>query len=85
MAEEEVDLATPAEIRRLAPDEVLAIVDHYKPIRLSVPAWFESPAMRGLIDPGVAAMMDEAFAVDHGDHRQAARRGLARLLPTGRA
>jgi type IV secretory pathway TraG/TraD family ATPase VirD4 len=46
MSEDEVDLATPRELRRLGPDEILAIVEHYKPIKLTVPAWFESPAMR---------------------------------------
>ncbi|WP_344806728.1 hypothetical protein, partial [Microlunatus ginsengisoli] len=62
---------------------ILAIVDHYKPIKLTVPAWFESPAMRDLIDPAVAQMMDEAFALDLADD-QPTRRGLARLLPSGR-
>lgn len=85
MAESEVDLATPAEIRRLPPDEVIAIVDHYKPMRLVIPAWFESPAMRELIDPGVVKMMDDAFAVDLADEDEPdTRRGLARLLPSGR-
>ncbi|GAA3605791.1 type IV secretory system conjugative DNA transfer family protein [Microlunatus ginsengisoli] len=84
MSEEEVDLATPGELRRLGPDETLAIVDHYKPIKLTVPAWFESPAMRDLIDPGVAQMMDEAFALDLADDQPTSRRGLARLLPAGR-
>lgn len=84
MSENEVDLATPAEIRRLPPDEMIAIVDHHKPMRLVVPAWFESPAMRQLIDPGVAKMMDEAFTVDLADDQPDTRRGLARLLPTGR-
>ena len=85
MAEDEVDLATPAELRRLPPDDVLAIVEHYKPMRLRAPAWFESPAMRRLMDPGVVEMMDRAFAVDHGDDQLAARRRLGRLLPSGRA
>lgn len=86
MAEEEVDLATPGELRRMAPDEVLAIVDHYKPMRLTVPAWFESPAMRALVDPDVAKMLDDAFAVDLAeDDEQSPRRGLSRLLPSGRA
>ncbi|MFP5283816.1 MAG: type IV secretory system conjugative DNA transfer family protein, partial [Actinomycetes bacterium] len=83
MAEEEVDLATPAELRRLNPDEVLAIVEHHKPMRLVAPAWFEAPEVRRLVDPAVAKMMDEAFAVDHGED-QPARRGLGRLLPSGR-
>ena len=84
MAEEEVDLATPAEIRRLSPDEVLAVVDHYKPLRLTVPAWFESSQMRELIDPGVAKMMDDAYAVDLADDPPTGRRGFGRLLPSGR-
>ena len=74
----------PGELRRLGPDEILAIVEHYKPIKLTVPAWFESPAMRDLIDPGVAQMMDEAFALDLADDQPTGRRGLARLLPSGR-
>jgi type IV secretory pathway TraG/TraD family ATPase VirD4 len=45
MSEDEVDLATPGELRRLGPDEILAIVEHHKPIKLTVPVWFESPAM----------------------------------------
>ena len=89
MSENEVDLATPGEIRRLPPDEVIAIVDHYKPLRLVIPAWFESPVMRELIDPGVAKMMDDAFTVDLADDqpdtRPSSRRGLARLLPSGRS
>jgi type IV secretory pathway TraG/TraD family ATPase VirD4 len=84
MSEDEVDLATPGELRRLGPDEILAIVEHYKPIKLTVPVWFESPAMGDLIDPGVAAMMDEAFALDLADDHPPGRRGLARLLPSGR-
>ncbi len=85
MSDDEIDLATPAELRQLAPDEVLAIVNHNKPMRLRVPAWFESAEMRRLIDPDVADMMDTAFAVDLGEDRRTSRRSLTRLLPSGRA
>jgi hypothetical protein len=40
--------------------------------------------MRDLIDPGVAQMMDEAFALDLADDQPTGRRGLARLHPVGR-
>jgi type IV secretion system protein VirD4 len=67
VSESEIDLATPGELRRLRPDEVLAIVNHHKPMKLRVPAWFESPQMRALIDPEVAQLMDAAFAADSVD------------------
>ncbi len=85
MSEDEVDLATPGELRRLDSDEVLAIVDNHKPMRLRVPAWFESQTMRDLVDPGVAKMMDEAFATDLAIDDRAGRRGLSRLIPSGRS
>lgn len=63
-AEPEVDLAVPGELRQLYSDEVLAIVTNYPPMRLWVPARFESDDIRAMIDPDVAAAMDEAFGED---------------------
>lgn len=50
-------------------------------MKLRVPAWFESPQMRTLIDPEIAQLMDAAFAADSVDEDDPATRRPADTMP----
>ena len=56
----------------------------YKDVAEFVEMCTEPAQMRHLIDPGVAKMMDDAYAVDLAEDPPTGRRSFARLIPSAR-
>lgn len=58
----EEDLAPPEWLNRMAPGTAIVLIAGQKPIRVSLPAWFEDDDLRAKVDPAVAAEFDDFFA-----------------------
>ena len=66
----EEDLAPTGWLNRMAPGTATVLIAGQKPIRVSLPAWFEDKRLRTLIDPAVAAEFDDFFAPASGRRRK---------------
>lgn len=60
-----IQVAPPEAIREMSADHAIIISSRHKPMMLTVPGWFEEPALRKLIDADVAAEFDRQFARPH--------------------
>jgi type IV secretion system protein VirD4 len=55
-------LAPPSWLRRMPGGTALVLTGPHKPMRLTLPGWFEEPELRAMVDPDVAAAFDERFS-----------------------
>lgn len=55
-------LAPPSWLRRMPGGTALVVTGPHKPMRVTLPGWFEDPELRAMVDPDVAAAFDERFA-----------------------
>lgn len=61
ITEQEARVAPVEWLRTMPPDQAIVIAGPYPPILGRVPAWYEDPRLRALIDPAVADRFDRMF------------------------
>lgn len=59
-------LAPPSYLRRLPTGTALVLTGSHKPMRLTIPGWYEDKELRALVDRQTAAAFDKQFASSDG-------------------